>query len=691
MGADSGSGGGGFNGGRETGPRCIGIVGPFGSGKTTLLEALLARTGAIQRQGTIAAGNTVGDGAPEARAHSMSVEVNIAEAAYLGERITFLDCPGAVDFLGESAGVLPGIDLAVVVVEADEKKVAALQVILKQLEDHGIPHVLFLNKIDKASLRMREVLQMLQPASSVPLVLRQIPIWSEGVATGYIDLALERAHVYREQAESEVIEIPGEEVAREIEARFSMLETLADHDDVLMEALLEDTAPERERVFADLSGEMREGMILPVLFGSAEHGHGIGRLLKAIRHEAPGIGATAARLGLEERGDTVLQILKTVHTLHAGKLSVARVLAGSVGDADTLQRADGSPARVSGLYTVMGQQALKCDRAEVGDTVALGKLEGVLTGETLGLLHPAPQLAPLAPAQPVLALAVRPKERRDEVKLTSALAKLVEEDPSLVVTQLQDATETLVEGQGEMHLRVALERLTGKYGLSVETGDPAVPYRETIRATAAVRSRYKKQSGGHGQFGDVALEIRPLGRGDGFVFTDTITGGVVPKQYISAVRAGVEEALQRGTLGFPTVDLAVTLTDGSYHSVDSSDQAFRMAAIQAMREGLPMCKPVLLEPVHEVTVYCPSDATARINGIVSARRGQLLGFDARAGWPGWDEVRAMMPEAEIGGLIIELRSATAGVASYSKRFDHLAELGGKAADQVLARHGRKAA
>jgi elongation factor G len=689
MGADRVNGG--AAGGRETGPRCIGIFGPFGSGKTTLLEAVLARTGAIARQGTVGAGNTVGDGAPEARAHAMSVEVNVAEAEHLGERFTFLDCPGAVDFLGDMAGVMPGIDLAIVVAEADEKKVPALQVILKQLEDRGIPRLLFLNKIDRTSSRLRDVLAMLQPASAVPLVLRQIPIWNDGIATGFVDLALERAYVYREHAESQVIDIPDEAMAREVEARFSMLETLADHDDVLMESLLEDISPERERIFADIGAEMRGGLICPVLFGSAEHGNGIGRLLKALRHDAPGVAATRARLGIDDEAGPIVQIFKTVHTLHAGKLSIARLLAGTLADADTLTRPDGEQVRISGFYRVNGQQATKRPQAEAGDTVGLGKLDGVRTGDTLGGTAPAPQLAPLEMSQPVLGLAISPRERRDEVKLSAALAKLCEEDPALVVTQAQDTGETRLDGQGEMHLRVALERLTAKYGLAVETGEPAIPYRETIRAGASVRARHKKQSGGHGQFGDVAIDIRPLGRGEGFVFDDTITGGVIPKQYIPSVRAGVEEALKTGTLGFPTVDIAVTLTDGSYHSVDSSDQAFRMAAIQAMREGLPDCRPVLLEPVHQVTIACPSEATARINAIVSARRGQLLGFDARPGWSGWDEVQALMPATELSGLIVELRSATAGVATYSSRFDHLAELTGKAADLVLARHGRQAA
>jgi elongation factor G len=685
-----------MNGNRETAgaarPRCIAILGPAGSGKTTLLEALLARSGAISRQGSVTAGNTVGDGAPEARAHSMSVEVNAADTTFMDDPFTFLDCPGAVDFLGETTGVLGGVDLAIVVVEADRKKVPALQLILKQLEDLGVPRLVFVNKIDRTATRIRDVLEMLQPASGAPLLLRQVPIWKDGIARGYIDLALERAHVYREHAPSEIIDIPDEAMAREVEARFSMLETLADHDDALMEALLEDLAPDPELVFGDLARETREGLVCPVFFGSAEHGNGIGRLFKALRHEAPGVEATRARLGLEETAaGTIVQVLKTLHTPHAGKLSLVRVLSGRVADADTLVRSDGSLAKVSGLYRLTGQQAAKRDAAGPGDTVGLGKLEGVATGETLGDAPVHEALLPAAEASPVLGVAVSPAERRDEVKLNAALAKLAEEDPSLSVVHAPETGETLLMGQGEMHLRVAVERLAGKYGLAVETASPGVPYRETIRASASVRARHKKQSGGHGQFGDVALDIHPLQRGEGFTFTDTITGGVIPKQYIPAVRAGVEEAIRHGALGFPVVDLGVTLTDGSFHSVDSSDQAFRMAAIQAMREGLPKCKPVLLEPVDLVTIRCPSEATPRINAIVSARRGQLLGFDARPGWPGWDVVRAMMPTAETADLIVELRSATQGVASFTRDFDHLAELNGKAADEVCARHKAKAA
>jgi len=668
------------------------LVGPYLSGKTTLLEAILARTWTINRQGSIAEGNTLGDNTPEGRHHAMSVELNAAECEYLGDSFTFLDCPGSIEFQYDAAAVLTGCDAAVVVCEPDPKKVPALQLILKQLEDRGIPHFLFLNKIDKAEGRVRDILPVLQPASSKPLVLRQIPIWENGIATGFVDLALKRAHLYREHAPSEVIELPGDLGEREAEARFSMLEQLADYDDELMEQLLDDIEPPRDKVFDDLADDLRAGTICPVLLGSAENGHGIARLMKALRHEAPGVAKTAERLGVADV-PSLGQTLKTIHTMHGGKLSLVRVLKGSFADGATVHVCGSdSDERISGLFRLMGQEAIKRGTAGPGDTVALGRMESLETGQTISEEKtdvPAIEVPP--PPRPVFGLAIEARERKDEVKLTTALAKIIEEDPSVSLVQNQDLGEMVLWGQGEMHLRVALERLTRKYGIEAETHKRQIPYKETIRKSVEIRGRHKKQSGGHGQFGDVVVEIRPLPRGSGFEFSDTITGGVVPKQYIPSVENGIKEYLASGPLGFEVVDVAACLKDGSYHSVDSSDQAFKMAGRLAMSEGLPQCSPVLLEPIMAVEVAVPSDVTAKVNGIISQRRGQILGFDARPGWSGWDLVKAHMPEAEISDLIVELRSVSAGVGTFTANFDHLQELTGKLAEQVLARNSKEAA
>ncbi len=677
----------GNNGTRATGPRAVALVGPFQSGKTTLLEAILSRTGVIQRQGAVEAGNTVGDASKEARHHRMSVELTVATTTFMGDSYTFLDCPGSVEFVHDMRAVLPAIDAAIVVCEMDEKKVPQLQLILRELEEQKIPRILFVNKIDKADAGVHDLLKLLQPASRTKLVLRQIPTFSGDLITGFVDLALERAFVYKEHAPSQVVPLEGELADREKTARFSMLETLADHDDELMEQLLEDIQPPRDKVFDDLTRELREGLVCPVLMGTAIRANGVLRLLKALRHESPGIAETAKRLGVKAGGgDAVAYVLKTLNTAHGGKMSVARVLAGQAGDGTTFLASNGDEAgRVAGVFKLVGQNSEKRGPAAVGEVVALAKLDKAKTGDTLTAgKAPHVQVAKVEPYAPVLAIAISAKERKDDVKLGQALNKLAEEDPSITIVHNPETHEVVLWGQGEMHLRVATERLSDRFGVAIERRQPTVGYRETIRKGTTQRGRHKKQSGGHGQFGDVVLEIKPLPRGSGFQFEEQITGGVVPRNYIPSVEEGVIDALKHGPLGFPVVDLHVALIDGSYHTVDSSDMAFRTAGRIGISEGLPQCQPVLLEPIHLVEIVCPSEATAKINALMSGRRGQILGFDTREGWDGWDVVRAKMPEAEIGDLIVEIRSATAGAGTFTFKFDHMAELTGRTADQIVA-------
>jgi elongation factor G len=429
-----------------------------------------------------------------------------------------------------------------------------------------------------------------------------------------------------------------------------------------------------------------------VLIGSADNGNGILRLMKALRHELPTVERAAARLGLSSNGGATVQIVKTFHTPHGGKLSLGRVLSGEFADGAVFYGGKGQDARVAGLFTMMGTNTSKIAKASAGDMVALGRLDSMSTGETISTTKGTTrQLVKLDVTPGVYGMAISVADRKDEVKLTSAIAKLIEEDPSLSLEHNQDTHEMVLWGQGEMHLRVALERLQGKFGVQAHARPRRIAYKETIRKQTQVRGRHKKQSGGHGQYGDVVVEIKPLPRGEGFVFTDTITGGVVPKQYIPAVEAGVREWMSHGPLGFPVVDFAVNLSDGSYHDVDSSEMAFKTAARIAMTEGIPQCQPVLLEPIVAVDIHVPSDATARVNQIVTGHRGQLLGFDGREGWTGWDTVKAHMPESEIGSLIIELRSATAGVGTFTFVHDHMAELVGRAAEQVVATRKAEAA
>jgi elongation factor G len=673
------------NGGK--GPRTVALVGPYGSGKTTLLESILFATGAIQRKGSVAQKNTVGDASPEARDRQMSVEVNCATTSYLDQSFTFLDCPGSIEFLQDTLNVLPGIDAAIVVCEPESAKMQMLKPYLKRLTDLHIPHFLFVNKIDKASGQVRDLLEALREVSDTPLLVRQIPLVDGGAVTGFVDLALERAWVYRKGAAAELVDIKDKDTEKA--ERFAMLEKLADYDEHLMEELLSDIEPPRDEVFSDLSRELADGLIVPALLGSGEGDLGVERLLKALRHEVPGVDKAAARLRVEAGNDAIVQILKTYHSSHGGKLSLGRVLAGTLKDSAVLHTADGGDARVGGIFALKGQTQTKLADAHVGDTVALGRLEGVATGDMLSSSKKVPAKPKIEELTPVYRLAIEAADRKDEVKLTAAIAKLREEDPSLHFDQNAELQEMALEGQGEIHLRVAVEKLQNKYGLKLNTSRPRVPYKETIRKATTQHGRHKRQSGGHGQFGDVIIDIKPLPRGSNFAFVDQIKGGVVPRQWIPSVEKGVVDYLKCGPLGFPVVDISVALTDGSYHDVDSSDAAFQTAARIAMQEGMPNCAPVLLESIMHVRIHVPNDATAKVNQVVSGRRGQLMGFDARDGWKGWDTVEAQMPLSELADLIIDLRSLTQGVGTFEMTFDHLAELTGKLADQVVAT--RKAA
>lgn len=659
-------------------PRCAALVGPYLSGKTTLLESILFRTGAVTRKGSAKEGNTVGDSSQEARDRQMSTELNVAATSYLGETWTFLDCPGFIELAQDARNALMVADIAVVVCEPEPEKSLTLAPLFRFLDEQQIPHMVFINKMDNAGTEIRRTMEALQSVSDNKLVLREIPIRDGEQMTGFVDLVSERAFQWQPGKTSELIQVPETVADREREAREGMLEALADFDDDLMEKILEDVTPATDEIYANLTRDLQQDQIVPVFFGSADAMHGITRLLKALRHEAPEPAVTGERLGLAAEGEPCARVFKTLHAAHTGKLSLVRVWRGEVADGVTL-----GGERVSGVSRMLGTKTEKQAKAAAGEVVALGRLDSASTGTLLTPSGKDEGAAWPQPLKPMFSLAVRAQQRSDEVKLTGALSRLTDEDPSLSFGHDPDTGELLLMGQGEMHLLIAIDRLRNRYNMQIEAARPQVPYKETIRGTVSQHARHKKQSGGHGEFGDVHVDIRPLPRGTGFEFNDTITGGAVPKQYIPAVEAGVRDYMQRGPLGFPVVDFAVTLTDGQFHAVDSSEMAFRKAAALAMREGMPKCNPVLLEPIFNVRIAIPNDFTSRVQRLVSGRRGQILGFEPKSDWVGWDEVSVMLPQAEMHGLIVELRSLTLGVGTFEWTFDHLQELSGKLADDIV--------
>ena len=664
--------------------RNVAIVGPYSSGKTTLLESILFVTKQISRKGSIKEKNTVGDSSTEARDRQMSVELSVADTEHQGINLTFLDCPGSVEFVQETYNALVGAGVVVVVCEPLVDKVLTLAPLFKFLDDWEIPHLVFINKMDRSSYGYGEILQALKKVSSSPLVPQQYPIVQGEQAIGYIDLVSEQAYQYHHQQPADPIALPAELVELEKNTRQEMLETLAEFDDHLLEELIEEIEPSQTEILQDLKQELGADLIVPIFFGVAEHDFGVRPLLDALVKEAPSPEVTAQRRGLDvnavgENGDTIAQVLKTYFTAQGGRLSLVRVWQGELTEGMIL-----NGERISGIYQLRGQQQNPLPRASMGRIVALGKLDHAVTGDTLSNatepVTPLPQAEAIAP---VYALAITPQNRKDEVKLSSALGKLLAEDPSLHWEQHGDTREVILWGQGEVHLQVALARLERKYNLPMTTNLPQIPYKETIRSATNSHGRYKHQSGGHGAFGDVYLDIKPLDRGKGFQFHETIVGGVVPRQYIPGVETGVREYLAHGPLGFPVVDVDVTLTDGSHHSVDSSEQAFKQAARIAMTEGMTHCSPVLLEPILEITVSVPNDFTSKALQLITGKRGQILGYDRIPNWHSWDMVTGYLPQAEMHDFIIELRSLTLGVGFFNWQVAHLQEVPDQLAQNIL--------
>ena len=634
-------------------PRSVALVGPYSSGKSTLFEALLDVAGSPVKRPA------------DPRNRPMTTEIRMGHCDYLSDQWSILDCPGSIEFSYQTCSALAMVDIAVVVCEPTPAKAATVAPLLKTLKDEGIPHIVFINKIDTLDGSVADTLASLQGYAASPMVLRQMPIFDGQSVNGYVDLMSERAYRYRKGQASELMRVPEALRAEGQAALGRLVETLADHDDTLLEKVLEDIKPTPDELYRDMRKDLLAGSVIEVLVGAAEHSNGVRRLWKALRHDTPDPAETAGRREIVPGGAARAQVFKTVYAGHTGKLSYARIWAGTISDGAQL-----GGTRLGGIYRYLNGDLTKVPEAKQGDLVALGRLDGVPTGATLS---PGGQPEPLPfpqPLPPVYAMAVATTDRKDDVKLSGALHKLAEEDPSLFVTQDGD---TVLHGQGEMHLQTTVDHLARDYGLKLSTHKPAIAYKETIRKPVHEHGRLKRQTGGHGQFADVKIEVAPRARGEGFQFVDKIVGGAVPRNFIPAVGEAAEDATNKGPFGYRVVDVSVTLVDGGFHSVDSSDMAFKTATQIAMKEALAKADPVLLEPIDHVTISVPNDYTARAQRLLTGRRGQILGFAERADWAGWDDVEALVPEAEMHDLIIELRSQTMGLGTFRKRFDHLAE------------------
>ncbi len=677
--------------------RNVAFIGLNRSGKTSLVEALLHLTGAISRHGKIQDGTMTTDFEPESVSRQISTQVSAARTTYNNIVFNILDCPGFVDFTEEVKIALVGVDIAVFVVEPDPGKLIQMDTLLRYTEEIGISRLVFVNKMDKPDLNFAETLSVLKdmPGNKTPRPLApiQYPIGSGPTLTGYVDVLKKEAFKYGAQGKPEKTAVPAELQSDLDTAREKLIESLADTDDALLEMVLEGSEPPLELLEKDLKQAVKAGTFVPILIGSAQTEVGIFPLLDAIIALCPSPADREYKdkdgkaIVVKDDGPVIAQVIKTYIHPQSGKLSLTRVFTGTItGDSSLIDTTRGSSKeRIGGLYWLLGKKQETMATAGPGSIVAIARLESPRSSDTIctekeTTIMPAPP-----PPPPLYSLAVAPKNRNDEAKLSTLLAKIVEEDPVLKVDRDPDTHEFCLYGQGEVHLTLSRQRLERKYNIQLDSKRPKIAYKESIQAKVEAHGRHKKQTGGRGQFGEVYFKIEPLERGSGSKFSESIVGGSVPRQFIPGVEKGVLEALARGPLaGFPVVDVSVNLFDGSYHDVDSDEMSFRMAAILAMRDGLGKAHPMILEPITEVKVIVPSNYTSGVLGQMNGLRGQILGYGPHPTRSGWDEVTAHVPQGELWDYIIELRTLTQGLGYYVWKFSHLSPVPPTLSQELIA-------
>lgn len=642
--------------------RCFTILGPAASGKSTLVEAL------ARLEGT----------RPEATEES---GVRTLSFPFVGEQWFAIDCPGGAEALPEARQTLLASDVAVICVPPDPEQAVLAAPYLKAVEEAGTPSILFVNRMDEARGRVRDIVAALQDYVGHAIVLRQVPIREGGQVIGAVDLVSERAWRYQEGRPSALIEIPDTVSEREREARSELLEHLSDFDDWLLEEIVEDREPAAGPLYAICTRTVRENRVIPALIGAAGRGSGMVRLMKALRHEAPPVEVLRQRLVdgcAAAGGDPLLAVaFQARQRRHVGKVTLVRALADGLASGGRLGGGNlGGLAEVGSDRKVEGSLPAGAVAVAVkADQLAAGRLA---TREAT--LDPPPWARP---PMPMVARLIVPARERDDVKLSGALARLAEVDPGLVLEQDEQTGAFLAHVQGPTHLRTILHTLAEEYGVEAREAVPPAVFRESITRSASIHHRHRKQTGGAGQFADVKLTVAPNPRGTGFTFDETVKGGAVPRNRIPAVEAGARDAMARGPLGFQVIDIAVTLTDGQYHSVDSSDFAFRTAARAGVLEALAEAVPVLLQPIRAVTFHVPSVHSGALVPLVASAKGRVLGFDRDPDAKGWDVFRALLPASALDELAQALRGATQGVGSFESEFDHFEEMYGREAEQVV--------
>ncbi len=661
------------------GIRNVALVGHSGAGKTTLAEALLFATGSITRQGKVDDGSTVCDFEPEEISHHMSMSLSLAPCLVDGIKLNIIDTPGYADFFGEVRAACSVVDSVVVVVSAVEGIEAQTEAAWDLAAEMGLPRFIFVNKLDREQAsfdRTRGALVERFGAGIAPL---ELPIGDDTGIRGIADLLTDTA-IFYQGWEARPGPMPDDLAATEHEVREQLVEGIVVGDDNLMERYLEGSTPSSHELEQALAGGVAQGVVFPVVCGSAATGTGIDRLASLLAEVAPSpdvrppievrAGDSLQDIACDPTGPPLARVFKTMSDPYVGKVSLVRVLSGMIRSDSVLtnSRTHGDE-RLHVLEQLRGKQAEPVGEAPAGDIVAVPKLSDASTGDTLAPKG-TPVLLPPPPGEPaVFSHALRPKSTGDEDKLMVGLHRIQEEDPVLVIERVDETHQTIIRGTGETHLAVTRERLARKFGVEVEIEEVLTPFRETISTGTEAEGKYKKQTGGHGQFGVVSIRIEPLERGAGFRFIDQVVGGAIPRQYIPAVEKGIVEAMGHGgPHGYPVVDVQVTCLDGKHHPVDSSEMSFKMAGSLAFKEALGKAGPVLLEPISLLEVTVPATLQGNVLGDLNARRGRVQGTDTLDG--GAQMITALVPTAEIQRYAVDLRSLTGGRGRFRAEHDH---------------------
>ncbi len=677
--------------------RNLGIVAHGGAGKTSLIEAMLFNTGMTDRLGKVDDGSSNMDFEPEEIKRHITISSSLHHCQWEDHNLNLVDTPGYSNFLHDARNCLRVLGGAVLIVSAISGVKAQTQKIWEWAQQFEVPMIAFVNKMDRERADFLRAVDDMEKSLGCRGVLVNMPIGAEADFKGIIDLVTMKARLFQfdEKGTYQESDIPAEYLDEAQRLRTVLLEAVADADDNLMEKYLE----EEDLSVAEILGGLREGTLTgvftPVLCGSATANIGVRQLLDYVVHCLPSPLDKGVQIGTRPGSDEIVErhpsedepfsamVFKTNSDPFTGKLTLFRVYSGCIkSDSSVYNSSKDETERVGQLYRLEGKKQVPVDEAGVGAIVAVAKMKATATGDTLCSADDPVVFESLLKLPPVISFALKACSKNDEDKIHSGLQRLIEEDPTLQISRDEETHELILSGMGQVHIEVAVEKLKRKYGVAVELELPKVPYRETIKGKAKLQSKYKKQSGGRGQYGDVWLEIEPLPPGGGYEFVDKIVGGVVPRQYIPAVSKGVEEAMQKGVLGgFPVVDVKVTLFDGSHHSVDSSEMAFKIAGSMGFKKGMEQAKPVLLEPITKMEIVVPDDCIGDVIGDMNSRRGKVLGVEPQAGS---QIITAQVPMAEVLRYAPELRSMTSDRGMFTTEFSHYEEVPSHLTAKILA-------